>query len=161
MSKQNFKRYPFEKQLTEVKKLSEEEIRFMKIDQLSPNIRDIYLVAKVVELGETRSVTSRNTGEEHQVMDILIGDETGLVYFSAWNEQIEELKQDETYSFLKAKTILFQKNIRLSLGRQGTVEDSEEKIDSINNENNISSEEHDIPRKWDRNRGGSYGNRRS
>ena len=40
------------------------------------------------------------------------------------------------------------------------IEDSEEKIDEINNENNLSLEEHDIPRKWDRKRS-SYGNRRS
>ncbi len=148
------------KTITEVKKLSEEEIKFMKVSEIAPNIRDINVVAKVLELGEERTVTSRNSGEEHKVMDVLVGDDTGVLYFSAWNEQIDRIKENETFQFLQAKTILFQKNIRLSLGRQGTIEDSEEKIDEINNENNLSLEEHDIPRKWDRKRS-SYGNRRS
>ena len=139
-----------------MKKLSE-EIKFMKISELTPNIRDINLVAKVVELGEVRTVTSRNSGEEHQVMDILIGDDSGVVYFSAWNEQIEKIKNEKTYQFTSAKTILFQKNIRLSLGRQGTVEDSKEKIKSVEETNNVSAEEHDIPRRWDRPQGGNRG----
>ena len=130
----------------------------MKVNEIVPNIREINLIAKVIELGEERTVTSRNSGEEHQVMDVLIGDETGVLYFSAWNEQIEKIKKDETYQFLNAKTILFKRNIRLSLGRQGAIEDSEQKIEETNNENNISLEEHDIPRRWNRNRN-SYVNR--
>jgi len=139
-----------------------EEIKFIKISELSPNIRDINLVARVIELGEVREVTSRNSGEEHQVMDVLIGDDSGVVYFSAWNEQIETIKNEETYQFRSAKTILFQKNIRLSLGRQGTIEDSEEKIETVEETNNVSAEEHDIPRRWDRPQGGNrrYDSRR-
>ena len=132
-----------------------EEIKFIKIGELSPNIRDVNLVAKVLELGEIRTVTSRNSGEEHQVMDVLIGDDSGVVYFSAWNEQIERIKNEETYQFRQAKTILFKRNIRLSLGRQGFIEDSEDKVDTVNEENNVSSEEHDIPRRWSKSYGGN------
>lgn len=138
-----------------MKKLSE-EIKFIKVGELSPNIRDVNLVAKVLELGEVRTVTSRNSGEEHQVMDILIGDDSGIVYFSAWNEQIEKIKNEETYQFRLAKTILFKRNIRLSLGKQGFLEDSKEKVESVEESNNVSTEEHDIPRRWDnRSSGGS------
>jgi ssDNA-binding replication factor A large subunit len=142
----------------EVKKLSEEvEVKFMKVGELTPNIRDVNLVAKVLELGEVRTVTSRNSGEEHQVMDVLIGDDSGVVYFSAWNEQIEKMKNEETYQFRSAKTILFKRNIRLSLGRQGFIEDSEEKVESVEESNNVSTEEHDIPRRWNRSYGGNRG----
>ena len=138
-----------------MKKLSE-EIKFIKVGELSPNIRDVNLVAKVLELGEVRTVTSRNSGEEHQVMDILIGDDSGIVYFSAWNEQIEKIKNEETYQFRSAKTILFKRNIRLSLGKQGFLEDSKEKVESVEESNNVSTGEHDIPRRWDnRSSGGS------
>ena len=123
------------------------EINYNKISELAPNIREVNLVAKVLELTEAREVTSRNTGEQHTVMDILIGDETGSVYFSAWNEQIEKMKVDETYQFLDAKTILFRRQIRVSLGRNGRVEDSETKVEEINTENNLSQKEHDIPRR--------------
>ena len=135
------------------------EINYRKISELEPNIREVNLVAKVLELTEAREVTSRNTGEQHTVMDILIGDESGAVYFSAWNEQIEKMKIDETYQFLDAKTILFRRQIRVSLGRNGKVEDSETKVEEVNTENNLSQQEHDIPRRGYRDRG--YQNRRS
>ncbi len=133
-------------------KLSEEEVSYLKVSEIEPNVRDINLVAKVLEKGEERTVTNRNSGEEHKVMDVLIGDDTGVLYFSAWNEQIEKLQPDETYQFLKAKTILYKKNIRLSLGRQGIIEDSEEKLEDINSENNISLAEHESHRRFNRKR---------
>lgn len=130
-----------------MKKLSEEEKQFIKVNEIVPNIREIYLVAKVIDMEEERTVTSRKTNEEHRVMDVLVGDETGVLYYSAWNEQIDMMKKDETFKFLNAKTILYKRNLRLSLGKQGTIEDSEEKIEEVNTENNISLAEHDIPRR--------------
>lgn len=137
-------------------KLSEEEISYLKVSEIEPNVREINLVAKVLEKGEERTVTNRNSGEEHKVMDVLIGDDTGVLYFSAWNEQIDRIQQDETYQFLKAKTILYKKNIRLSLGRQGIIEDSEQKVEEINSENNISLAEHESHRRWNSRPRNSY-----
>lgn len=136
------------------------EEKLMKIADLSPNIREVNLIAKVVELGEEREVFNRNTQENHKVMDVLLGDETGTVYFSAWNEQIEKLKEDETYHFSDSKTILFRGHIRLSLGRNGSLTESEEKIEEVNTENNISSEEHEYRRRSYYNRSRGYDNRR-
>ena len=124
------------------------EINYTKVGELAPNIREVNLVAKVIELGEIREVTNRQTGEEHKVMDVLIGDETGTVYFSAWNEHIDSVKENETYEFLNAKTILFRRNIRLSLGRGGQIEDVEQKIDKIETENNVSSKEYEQARRY-------------
>ena len=124
------------------------EINYTKVGELAPNIREVNLVAKVIELGEIREVTNRQTGEEHKVMDVLIGDETGTVYFSAWNEHIDSVKENETYEFLNAKTILFRRNIRLSLGRGGQIEDVEQKIDKVETENNVSSKEYEQARRY-------------
>ncbi len=73
------------------------ETNYTKVGELAPNVKEVNLVAKVVELGEIREVTNRQTGEEHKVMDVLIGDETGTVYFSAWNEHIDSVQENETY----------------------------------------------------------------
>ncbi|MFW9852619.1 MAG: hypothetical protein ACFFDS_06735 [Candidatus Thorarchaeota archaeon] len=134
------------------------EINYIKVNELSPNTREINLLAKIVQLGEVREVTNRNTGEQHKVMDVLIGDETGTVYFSAWNEQIDEINEDETYQFLNSKTILFKRHIRLSLGREGYVESSDKKIKKIDMENNLSETEHEDTRRYRRR---SYQNRSS
>ncbi len=126
------------------------EINYIKVNELSPNTRELNLLAKIIQLGEVREVTNRNTGEEHKVMDVLIGDETGTVYFSAWNEQIEEISENEIYQFLNSKTILFQRHIRLSLGREGYIESSDKKIKKIDMENNLSDQEHEDTRRYRR-----------
>ncbi len=141
-------------------KLSEEN-KYIKVSELSPNIRDINLLAKIVELGEIREVSNRNTGEEHKVMDVLVADDTAKVLYSAWNEQIDTIKEGETYQFLNAKTILFRGHIRLSLGRNGTIEESEEKIDETNDETDMSEKEHEYERRGYRGGGGSYNRRQS
>ena len=132
----------------------------MKVNELSPNIRDVNIIAKVLSLGEEREVTNRNTGEQHRVMDVIIGDETAKVLYSAWNEQIDSIKEGETYQFLNSKTILFRGHIRLSLGRNGSIEDSEDKIDSVNDELDMSDKEHEYERRGYYRGSGSY-NRRS
>ena len=132
---------------------------FVKIKDLAPLNRELFLKAKVLELGEKREVTNRNTGEEHEVMEILLGDETGVVYFSAWNEDIDRLEVGKTYEFRDVKTILFRGHVRLSLGRNGSFEEIDEDIEEINTDFNVSEEEHEFPRRNRYNRGG-YNDRR-
>jgi len=94
-------------------------------------------------------------------MEVLLGDETGLVYFSAWNEDIDRLEVGKTYEFRDVKTILFRGHVRLSLGRNGSFEETEETIEEVNMDNNISDEEHEFPRRNRYNRGGyGYNDRR-
>ncbi|MBY9001930.1 MAG: single-stranded DNA-binding protein [Candidatus Heimdallarchaeota archaeon] len=131
-----------------------EENKYIKVNELSPNVRDINLLAKIVTLGDIREVSNRNTGEEHKVMDVLIADDTAKVLYSAWNEQIDTIKEGETYQFLNAKTILFRGHIRLSLGRNGTIEETKEKIDETNDELDMSEKEHEYERRGFRGGGG-------
>ena len=118
------------------------EEKFVRVNELVPNIRNINLLAKIIELGDTRFVTNRKTGEEHQVRDVLIGDESGIVFLSAWNEIIDQLKEGSIYEFSNVKTILFRRKIRVSFGKKGSIEESDKLIDNVNMENNISEKEY-------------------
>ena len=118
------------------------EEKFVRIAELVPNIRNISLLAKIIELGDTRFVTNRKTGEEHQVRDVLIGDESGVVFLSAWNEIIDQLKAGSTYELSNVKTILFRRRIRVSFGKKGSIKESEKQIATVNMENNVSEKEH-------------------
>lgn len=129
----------------------ETEGQVVKVEELKPNTKNIILTAKVVELNEVRTVFNRKHNTEHTVMDILIGDDSGVVLFSAWNEDIEKYEIGKTFIFENAKTILFRRNIRLSLGKYGTSNDHED-IDEVNSENNVSEQEHETFRRFD-NRG--------
>ena len=113
-----------------------------KIGELTNRNFNIALHAKVVELDEKRVITDRSSGQEHTVMDIVIGDDTGIVTFSAWNEVIYRLEVGKTYFFDNSKTILYKGYIRLSLGKKGTISDSENSIETINNGNNLSEKQH-------------------
>ncbi|RLD42358.1 MAG: hypothetical protein DRI86_11810 [Bacteroidetes bacterium] len=124
------------------------------ISELSPNRRELSFRAKVIELGDVKTITKRDTGEEHQVQEVLIGDETGTVLLSAWNENVNAFEIGKTYVFRNVKTILFQRQIRVSLGRLGTAEESENTITKINDSNNISEQEHEMERRYR-----SYSNR--
>ena len=118
------------------------EEKFVRITELVPNIRNINLFAKIIELGDTRFVTNRKTGEEHQVRDVLIGDESGVVFLSAWNEIINQLKEGSTYELSNVKTILFRRKIRVSFGKKGSIKESDKQIETVKMENNISDKEH-------------------
>ncbi|MHA1685660.1 MAG: hypothetical protein ACTSYD_04535 [Candidatus Heimdallarchaeaceae archaeon] len=126
------------------------------IAELGPNTRELNFKAKVIELGEIKAITKRDTGEEHQVQEILLGDETGTVLLSAWNENVNAFEVGKTYLFRNAKTILFQRHIRVSLGRLGTVEEIDSTIEEINEDNNVSEAEHEMERRYS-----SYSNRDS
>jgi ssDNA-binding replication factor A large subunit len=128
------------------------EGQVVKVEELKPNTKNIILTAKVVELSDIRTVFNRKHNTEHSVMDILIGDDSGVVLFSAWNEDIEKYEVGKTYLFENAKTILFRRNIRLSLGKYGSSDEHEEGIEEVNSENNLSEQEHETHRRYD-NRG--------
>ena len=117
------------------------EEKFVRVTELVPNIRNINLLAKIIELGDTRFVTNRKTSEEHQVRDVLIGDESGVVFLSAWNEIIDQLKEGSTYELSNVKTILFRRRIRVSFGKKGLIKESDKQIDTVNMENNVSEKE--------------------
>ncbi len=118
------------------------EEKFVRVTELVPNIRNINLIAKIIELGDTRFVANRKTGEEHQVRDVLIGDESGVVFLSAWNDIIDQLKEGSTYELSNVKTILFRRKIRVSFGKKGSIKESDKQIDAVNMENNVSDKEH-------------------
>lgn len=120
--------------------MTSEEI--LKIEGLHPNMRDLNFNAKIVELSEKRTVLDRRSGSENQVMDVIIGDETGLVVFSAWNETIDKVEVGKNFVFENSKTILFRGHLRVSLGRQGSISEIEEDIENVNSEINMSDKEH-------------------
>ncbi len=140
----------------------EQETSTITIEELKPNTRNFNFTAKVLELGEKKEITKRFSGETHYVMDVLVGDPSGTTLFSAWNESIDEIEEGKTYYFNNVKTILFKKQLRVSLGRKGTIEpvDEDQTIDEVNKEKNMSEEEHNIPRRYFKKKRGSYDNRR-
>jgi replication factor A1 len=139
-----------------------------QISELKPRMKSVNISFKVIEKGEVREVSSRADGEQHRVCDTVVGDSTGLVTVPLWDASIEEVELEKTYRLENGYTTLFQGHLRLNIGRYGTLKDAEESIEEVNNEVDMSAEEHEDYRRrrsyggggrgYDR-RGGGYGGR--
>lgn len=108
----------------------------MKISELKPNI-SVDTIFKVLEKGEPR-VT--RTGKK--VAEALVGDESGVVLMTLWEENIDKLEIGETYVLKDGYTNLFQDTLRLTVGRTGSIEKSEKEIAKVDKENNMSEKKY-------------------
>lgn len=127
----------------------------MKISELRPRIR-VDTTFKVLEKNEPR-VT--RTGKK--VAEALVGDDSGTVLMTLWEENIDELDVGKTYTLTNGYANLFRGSLRLTTGRMGSVEESEEDVGEVNTENNMSEKRYEDYRRFGRSFEGrsSYGRR--
>ncbi len=138
-------------QISEVEELKQTKIEVpsysasqtqIKIQNLTPESKNVNLIGKCIELGEIREVANDN-----KVMEVILGDETGSVILSVWNEDIEKMKKGESYQIINGYVTTYQNRIRLNSGKFGNFEVSEEKITKVDMKNNISESEFKPSRK--------------
>lgn len=127
-----------------------------KVGDLTPRSRAVNIVAKAVTKGEIREVSSRRDGRSHRVCDILVGDDTGSVYLTIWDDSVDQVSEGDTINIKNGYVKLFRGNIRLNVGRYGTLEVAEEPLEAeVNTENNMSSKVYEQERRpFGRRRGG-------
>jgi len=132
-----------------------------KVGELTPASRAVNVIAKVVSKSEIRNIAAGRDGAPHRVCDALVGDETGCVYLTLWDDNIEKVKEEETISVKNGYVSLFRGNMRLNVGRYGTLEVAEQALaGEVNTENNLSTKVYEQPRRPFRGRGGGgYGRR--
>ena len=112
----------------------------MKISELRPGRRNIELRFKVLSVGEKREVMSRLTGEKHDVAEAVVGDETGTIILTLWDEHISAIEVGKSYEISNGKTSLFQRHLRLGIGKGGVIEEIED-IEEVNEEVDASARE--------------------
>ncbi len=112
------------------------------IAELKPGMKSVNITFKVLSTGEERSVDSRKDGETYRVLDAVVGDSTGTIMMPVWNETIESVKEGETYILSNGYTGLFKGNLRLQLGRLGSIATADEPIDEVNMELDMSAKEY-------------------
>jgi len=92
---------------------------FKIIDDLRPNSRSINIKIKCNSKNEEREVTSRKTGENLRVTEALVGDETGSIYLTLWNDDIDKMEVDHIYKLINVYTTVFRGSLRLNIGKYG------------------------------------------
>ncbi|TRO47836.1 single-stranded DNA-binding protein [Candidatus Bathyarchaeota archaeon] len=134
----------------------------MKVGDLNSYSRRVYTTVKVISKTEEREVTSRSDMSTHRVAEALVGDETGTIYMTLWDNVIDEVQDDAVLDVKDAYVNLFKGSMRLNLGRYGSYELVDEApFDEVNLENNLSSKVFEQQRGYGRgrDRGGRGGRR--
>lgn len=127
----------------------------VKVAELTPESRAVNVLAKVVSKSEVRDIAAGRDGSAHRVCDALVGDETGSVYLTLWDDNITKINEGDTVSVKNGYVNLFRGNIRLNIGRYGTLEVSNQPLaGEVNTENNVSNQVHEQERRPFRGGGG-------
>jgi len=106
---------------------------------------------KVLTLDEPRDIESGG-----RVCDGLVGDETGTIVMSFWNEECDQVKLGETIWLSDARASLVRGSLRLSLGKYGSLGEGDREVEHVREDLNISDLAYAMPRP-DRGRGGGRG----
>lgn len=136
---------------------SEEQV---KVGDLNTYSRGVNTVVKVVSKTEPREVTSRSDGSSHRVCEALVGDDTGSLYLTLWDEAIDEIIDEQVLKITNGYVNLFRGSMRLNIGRYGSYEVEEEApFEEVNLDNNLSSKQFERPQSGYGQRRGRYGDR--
>lgn len=122
--------------------MSEEPTELVKVGTLKSNLRNLKVMVKILSIGEPRVITSRRDRSEHRVTEALVGDETGCVLLTLWDNQIDALDIGDVYEIKNGYTNLFHGSLRLNMGKYGIAEKVNTDIEEVNTKNNLSQERH-------------------
>ena len=137
----------------------------VKVEDLDPESRQVNVTVKVVSKGQPRETVSRRDGSTHRVVDALVGDETGSVYLTLWDDNIDKVNENDTITVKNGYVSLFRGSMRLNIGRYGSLQTGAQPIENVNADNNLSNKEFPMPERRrypsfrPRNRDEGYGDR--
>jgi replication factor A1 len=135
----------------------EEEIT--KIENLTPEHKKVNILAKVVKIGEEQEIPSR-FGAPTKLSEVIVGDDTATVILTLWRDQIGSVGENETIMISNGYVSLVKGHMRLNVGKYGKMTKSEEGIESVNEEVNVSDREYEQQRRFNRDSSGDrFGDR--
>jgi len=128
-----------------------------KVKDLTPQTKRANVLVKVVSVGEPKEIPSRFGGESKKVAEATVGDETGTVILSLWQDQIGSVQENDVLSIENGYISLVQGHMRLNVGKYGKMTKSDQDIPEVNTEVNVSAAEHEQERRQFRPQfGGGY-----
>jgi len=99
-----------------------------KVEELRPGLRAVNLKVKCGTKNEEKEVVSKQTGETLRVTEALVGDGSGSILITLWNDDIDKMQSDHVYKVSNAYTTVFKTSLRLNIGKYGAFEEIQEEI---------------------------------
>jgi len=141
------------------KEQSESE-ELVKVEKLTPNSKQVNAIVKVTSKSQVRNVTGGDYSVR-RVADALVGDETGCIYLTLWDDNIDKINEEATLRITNGYVNLFRGNMRLNIGKYGSFQLLEESpITEVNTENNLSNKRYEQERRYQPYRQPRYGGSR-
>lgn len=122
--------------------LKETLAQTVKVKDLTPQSRRVNLTVKVVSVGGPKEIPNRFGGEPKRVADVCVGDETGTVLLSLWQEQIGLVEVGDVLSIENGYVSLVQGHMRLNVGKYGKMTKTDKEIKDVNTEVDLSAAEY-------------------
>lgn len=128
----------------------------MNISELRPFSKKVDLIVKVLEKNESREVTSKIDSSAHSVAEAVVGDASGSVQLTLWDDMIAKVEVGKCYEIKNGYASLFQNTLRMNIGRYGTIEEAQAEIEP-NTANNMSEQQHERQSRYGGGGGGGGG----
>jgi len=113
----------------------------VKVSELGPYSKQVNTTVKVVQKGEARETVSRQDGTTHRVLDALVGDESGAIYMTLWDDNIDKVNEGDTVDVKNGYVRPFKGSMRLNIGRYGTLDPAVTPLGDVNTQNNLSDKQ--------------------
>jgi len=133
------------------------EEEMTKIENLTPQHKKVNVLAKVVKVGEATEIPSR-FGAPTKLSEVVVGDETATVILTLWRDQIGSVGEDDVIRITNGYVSLVKGHMRLNVGKYGKMDKSEDPLETVNIEVNVSDREYEQERR-NRRSGDRFGGR--
>lgn len=124
-----------------------------KIKDLTPEAKQTNVIVKVVSKGERRTIDSRYGGSR-QLVEATVGDETGTILLTLWEDQIDQVDTDDTVIVDNGYVSLVRGHMRLNVGKYGSFQKTDQDLGEVNTAVDVSAQEFERPQRYERR---SYG----
>ncbi|CAL9063825.1 uncharacterized protein At4g28440-like [Musa acuminata AAA Group] len=119
---------------------------FTKVDQLRPGTTGHTLTVKVVssKMVLQKGRTAGPQVRQMRLAECLVGDETGMIVFTARNDQVDVMKPDTTIILRNAKIDMFKGSMRLAVDKWGRIEVTDPADFTVKEDSNLSLIEYEL-----------------
>jgi len=120
--------------------MAEEKV-MTKVKDLNPECKQVNVLAKVMSVGEAKEIPSK-FGRSRKVAEATIGDETGVVTLSLWQDQIGTVAKDDVIFIDNGFVSLVRGRMRLNVGKYGGLQKTDKTMESVDINNDMSAKEY-------------------
>lgn len=123
------------------------------VKDLNENSKNVNATLKVIEIGEVKDIKSK-FGDK-RVCEVKVADSTGCILLSLWDDQIGKIAAGDTITIQNGYISIVRNSMRLNIGKYGKMLLSEEALQEVNTDNNMSDKHVEQPERPQRS--GEYG----